>query len=159
MMTAPRQLGIVRNYEDLLQIMRARAQELRLTRLDIDRLAGLTSGHAGKLLAARPIKKMANSTMEFLLPALGMKIVALEDQEVLQFIKSTGQNWQAGMRAAATQYSLSHRFLRKIAALGGHARKKSQTPKQLSMQGRRAAKARWSAKADHDRVRDHSRDK
>jgi hypothetical protein len=48
-------LGEVWSYEDLHRIMRARANDLNLSREAIDAIAGLQSGYAAKLLSPRPI--------------------------------------------------------------------------------------------------------
>jgi hypothetical protein len=64
---------------------RARADELELSRLEIDRLGGLPSGYAGKLLGkdgaapGRKHKKMWPIALESMLGVLGLKILLIED--------------------------------------------------------------------------------
>jgi len=54
--TEPRRLATVRDYAELHLALRARAEELALSRTTLDEIAGLTPGHSSKLLAPRPIK-------------------------------------------------------------------------------------------------------
>jgi hypothetical protein len=76
--------GRTRN-RTLLETCRARADELELSRLEIDRLGGLPTGYAGKLLgkdggaSGRKHKKMWPVALESMLGVLGLKILLIED--------------------------------------------------------------------------------
>jgi hypothetical protein len=74
----------VEGYKGLVETCRARAEELALSRLEIDRLAGLPIGYSGKLLGrdgAGPKKKrMWPVGMESILGVLGLKILLIEDE-------------------------------------------------------------------------------
>ncbi len=68
---------------DMLAALRARADGLGLTRATIGTAAGLASGHAEKLLCDPPLRQIAWQTLEFLLPALGLKmLLAVDDQSM-----------------------------------------------------------------------------
>jgi predicted phosphoribosyltransferase len=54
---AENQLGVVRSDQDLHQALRDRANQLNIARETIDEIAGLTPGHASKLLAPQQIKR------------------------------------------------------------------------------------------------------
>jgi hypothetical protein len=74
------------DYKTLVEICRDRADELELSRLEIDRLGGLPTGYAGKILGkdagapGRKNKKVWPIAMEALLGALGLKILLIEDE-------------------------------------------------------------------------------
>ena len=72
------------DYRTLVETCRAPADELELSRLEIDRLGGLPTGYAGKLLgkdvgAGRRPKKMWPVALESMLGVLGLKILLIED--------------------------------------------------------------------------------
>jgi hypothetical protein len=71
-------------YEGLVETCRQRADELALSRAEIDRLAGLPAGWAGKVLGkgtleTRKPKRMWPSSLEAILRALGLQIIVVED--------------------------------------------------------------------------------
>jgi hypothetical protein len=69
----------------LVETCRARAEELEISRSEIDRLGGLPAGYAGKLLGkdggepGRKNKKMWPIALESMLGVLGLKILLIED--------------------------------------------------------------------------------
>jgi hypothetical protein len=76
---------LITDYRTLVETCRARADELELSRLEIDRLGGLPVGYAGKLLGkdggepGRKHKKMWPVALESMLGVLGLKILLIED--------------------------------------------------------------------------------
>jgi hypothetical protein len=76
---------MITDYRGLVDACRARADELDLSRLEIDRLGGLPVGYAGKLLGrdggapGRKHKKMWPIALESMLGVLGLKILLIED--------------------------------------------------------------------------------
>jgi hypothetical protein len=79
-MSEPRQIAVVRTYDDFKNALRARADELQLSRDTIDAF-GLPKGHAGHLLAPVPIKHIGPQSFGVLLTALGLKVLVVEDAE------------------------------------------------------------------------------
>jgi hypothetical protein len=73
----------VTGYQGLVETCRQRATELALSRLEIDRLAGLPSGYSAKLLGKDdgvPRKKrMWPASLEAILGTLGLQIIIIED--------------------------------------------------------------------------------
>lgn len=53
-----RQLATVRNYGQLIAVLRARSDELEITREITDAAGHLPSGYAGKLLSRTPVKNL-----------------------------------------------------------------------------------------------------
>jgi hypothetical protein len=76
---------LIGDYRTLVEACRARADELEISRLEIDRLGGLPPGYAGKLLGkdggapGRKHKKMWPVALESMLGVLGLKILLIED--------------------------------------------------------------------------------
>jgi hypothetical protein len=77
---------VIGDYRGLVEACRARADELALSRSEIDRLSGLPSGYAGKLLGkvdraqSREHKKMWPVSLELMLATLGLRILLIEDE-------------------------------------------------------------------------------
>ena len=71
-------------YKGLVETCRARADELAISRLELDRIAGLPAGYSGKLLgkdgAGKKHKRMWPIGLEAMLGALGLKILVIEDE-------------------------------------------------------------------------------
>ena len=76
---------LITDYRTLVETCRDRADELALSRLEIDRLGGLPTGYAGKLLGkdggdpGRKHKKIWPVALESMLGVLGLKILLIED--------------------------------------------------------------------------------
>jgi hypothetical protein len=70
-------------YKGLIEVCRHRANELALSRLEIDRLSGLPIGYSAKLLGKAdgvPRKKrMWPASLEAILGTLGLQIIIIED--------------------------------------------------------------------------------
>jgi hypothetical protein len=83
----PASLGrVISDYRTLVETCRQRADELALSRSEIDRLGGLPLGYAGKLLGKESVehrgkkcKKMWPVSLELMLAVLGLKLLAIED--------------------------------------------------------------------------------
>jgi hypothetical protein len=76
---------LIGDYRTLVETCRARADELAISRLEIDRLGGLPAGYSAKLLGkdagapGRKHKKMWPVALESMLGVLGLKILIIED--------------------------------------------------------------------------------
>jgi hypothetical protein len=70
-------------YSTLIETCRARADELGISRLELDRLAGLPAGYSGKLLGrdgCGPRQKRAwPVSLDAMLGALGLQVILIED--------------------------------------------------------------------------------
>jgi hypothetical protein len=129
-------LAEIRDYNSLHQALRIRAAQLEISRLDLDRLAYLTPGHASKLLSPRPTKWLGNQTLNFVLPALGVKLILVEDPEALARIRATTRRRNSKLdptkRNAAVSFSLSNRFFRRIGRKGGENSRKYMMPERAT---------------------------
>jgi hypothetical protein len=76
---AVRQLAVIHEYADLLSALRARAETLNVSRLEIDEAAGLQTGYCGKLLAQNPLRTLSRISLGAVLGALGLVLIVAED--------------------------------------------------------------------------------
>jgi hypothetical protein len=73
----PEPLPEITNYSTLIAACRLRADQLQVSRLTLDELAGLPSGYAAKLLALKSRKRIGIESLGALLGALGLKLIAV----------------------------------------------------------------------------------
>lgn len=142
-------LAIIDSYDDLHQALRQRREILNVSFETLDRAGALTSGHSSKLLSPSKIKRATFATLDFLLPALGVKLALIEDAQALEQLKKfptrevnvPARSVPWGRKGTQTVVSL--RFVKRIARAGGEARARALTPTQRSELARLAARARW----------------
>jgi hypothetical protein len=76
-------LAEITDYDSLIQALRARANELSISRETIDNLAGLPDRYANKVLSTGGRKRIGMQSLGLLLGALGLKLIAVPDEEAL----------------------------------------------------------------------------
>jgi hypothetical protein len=81
-------LAVVRNYNDLIAAVLARKQNLGITFEVLDAVSGLQEGYSCKLLGPGRKKKLGPLSFDCILAALGMKLVAVEDEEALARVRN-----------------------------------------------------------------------
>jgi hypothetical protein len=150
--TDPRQVVMVRNEADLRAVIRARCNELQITYETLDVVAVLPERYASKLLCEPPLKHMGAVTLWSVLGTLGYRISLVHDEELLtrfrdKLVVREHPPQSTGSRGRV-KFSFTHRFMRKIARLGGlksgqvrHAR--SIKKQERSRIARTAALKRW----------------
>lgn len=74
-------VGIARSYYALVEAIRRRVEELKLTRLEVDRLSGVQDGYSAKLLARKNIKVFGKLSTGLILEALGLELVIVKTKE------------------------------------------------------------------------------
>jgi hypothetical protein len=142
----PRPLAIVRDYDGLHALLRARSGELGLTREQMDERVGLTAGHSSKLLARVPSKRLGAATFGPVLAAFGIALIAVEDNEALALIE---QQLSASDRASDEK---PNRYDWRRMKGTGWARQMNGlrtlklTPEQRRASASRAARARWKSR-------------
>ena len=70
---------MVSDYSELVHALRDRAIEMQISRLDLDEIGGLTSGHSSKLLSSKPAKIFGPISLGPMLEVLGLRVVLVED--------------------------------------------------------------------------------
>jgi len=78
----PRQLAVVHDYAGLQAALRERCAKLGISRLELDRRAGLAEGHAGKLLGAGQVKRFGHVSLGSVLEVLGLALVVVEQKHL-----------------------------------------------------------------------------
>lgn len=159
MTDVPSLYGSAADPVELVEVLRRRKQELQITDQELDRIAGLTSGHSGKLLGAARVKRFGELSLFLMLGALGLRLaVVIDENASRKFSGQAEQSVQSSRmlaRATKGRYSVGplsrkviHRALvtagRKAARLGGIARAARLSPARRVQIARRAARARWA---------------
>lgn len=149
-MIAPRHIATVSNYDELIAALRARADELGVTRETLDAVSGMQTGYCSKLLAPVPIRALGPTSLGPMLGALGLAILVVEDAEALGKIskrieRSTKKRSNAGQKMLATKRRRKHRFPRgpEFAHIMRSRQLLTQSKAKRSRIAKTAAKARW----------------
>jgi hypothetical protein len=71
-------------YRGFIEICRARAVELGISRSELDRISGLPAGYSGRILgnyeAAKEPRRMWPASLDAILGTLGLRILIIEDE-------------------------------------------------------------------------------
>ena len=81
-------LGTVRDYDDLVAVIRARMIELDVTLATVDHVAGLPTNYASKLLGPHPGRRLGGMSFGAILGALGIKLLAVDDPSALARVRN-----------------------------------------------------------------------
>jgi hypothetical protein len=142
-----KELATVQSYGELITALRARADELKISRITIDSVTGLPGGYSSKLLASVPIRTLGRASFGPMLQALGLRLIVIEDPESLERFADQRDQRERAMPAAGTdevlRFEITRRKLGMLARRGGEERAAKMTPKQRQMSARKASRARW----------------
>ena len=69
---------VIKSRDELIAAIRERRDDLDLSCLTIDGIAGWADGYAGKALSPNPMKGLGPKALEAILGALALKIVRIE---------------------------------------------------------------------------------
>jgi hypothetical protein len=73
---------VIASYDDFISVCRDRADELELSRLEIDHISGLSTGYASILLMKTPRKNFGPISLTLMLDALGLRLLVVEDPKL-----------------------------------------------------------------------------
>jgi hypothetical protein len=73
---------LIGTYDEVIDTFRARADELELSRLEIDRLTGLGDAHTSHLLAKKFTQVFGPVSLPLMLDVLGLRLLVVEDPEL-----------------------------------------------------------------------------
>jgi hypothetical protein len=140
----PRVLAEFTDYDGMLAAVRARVAELQVNGERFDEFAGLPRGYLSKLIGARPVRRIAMTSMGPVMNGLGLRLLVIENQEATARLKNhLPPRNQSYVRSVAVHGHLTTRFLQKIGRKGG-ANSRKYLPKRLARRlARKAAAARW----------------
>ena len=85
---APHVIGEARNYDELLDLLKRRRDQLGVSLEVVETVAGLTQRYVGKLFSPTKIKAIGPISMGPLLGALCLKLLVAIDQEQYERLKS-----------------------------------------------------------------------
>jgi hypothetical protein len=154
-------IATVTTYAGFIEALRARCDQLQISRSALDHVSGLQDGYSAKLLAMpqpqTSMRTLGKTSFDLLIPALGIKLALVEDEVVTSQLRSrldVQNRDEAQVRSASIKASknsppgLRSVFMHAIARLGGHARARKLTAERRIAIARRAAKARWRRAAE-----------
>jgi hypothetical protein len=78
---APQIIAEIRSMADIHDALRARFEALELSRVTIGAAAGLSDGHASKLLSPVPVKRFGDVSLWPTLEVAGVKLCLVEDPD------------------------------------------------------------------------------
>src|SRR6516165_4324542 len=121
------------SYDEMLTAVRSRIQTLQIQGERFEHFAGLPTGYLSKLVGARPIRRIAMTSMGPLFSALGIYCVMFEDPVATARLKNRviPRN-NSYPRATYTSLVITDRKWRRIQKLGRKARWKKLTKRQRS---------------------------
>jgi hypothetical protein len=133
-----RPIAIARSYADLRRAIADWCGQIGMTREEMDEEAGLTSGHAGKILADKASRRLGIVTLGRVIAAAGLVMVLAIDPDApprpaKRGSNANGSNEKHWRRLRGTSWG------RRMAAM----RAVKLSPIQRSESARKAAQARW----------------
>lgn len=143
-MTEP--LATVTCYRDLHAAWRRRADVVRISREQLDKICGFPDGYTAQLLAAEPRKRASLDAALVLTGALGMAAALNEDAgamfRIAEMVGSRREERVSASREASERKRL-RRLVKKLSRMGNLARSQKTTPEQRSRSASKAARTRW----------------
>src|SRR5262245_51215087 len=76
---APRIVCEIRSIDDLHTYFRHRAEEIDVSRLALDAIAGLSAGYCSSLLEPKPLQRLTLSNVPLVAGAMALRLVLVED--------------------------------------------------------------------------------
>ncbi len=156
--------GLARCPDDLVRLFRARKDELMLSDLTVDEIAGNQSGYTGKLLGQACTKGVSMAMLFTLSGALGLAVAVVEDSEALRryvdraprkvrrqgelhMLKRLSKEQRVRVLEAVSWRLLKRETLSEIGRKGGEQSslvRRDKIPRRRRCEiGRIAARARW----------------
>lgn len=143
--------GPIADESDLVAALRARLEEINVSRAEVDEECELPAGYTSKRLAVPQIKYFGRDAFWNIAEALGLAIVLVEDpaatqrhatrmkRRVKKYARIENSHW--GLRVE----QIIRERTRRTASLGGQARAKNMTPEARTKAARKAVLIRWNA--------------
>lgn len=90
--------AVIRNYAQLIAVVRARIDELNVAAETIDDVAGLPTRYTAKLLCPMQMKALGRHSLGPMLGTVGLALVAVDDDEALARVQSRLSKRRGGRR-------------------------------------------------------------
>jgi len=149
--TSPRVLLEVRSSDDLHNLLRRRAEEIDVSRLLLDQLAGLSAGFSSHVLADEGRCRLTIDNAALLVPAMGLKLIVVEDPaDVARMQRRWTSRGGAANTApiAASPWERAGELRREQCRRAGKARARSMSKPERTELARRGGEARAEALTD-----------
>jgi hypothetical protein len=98
-------LGVCRTSDDLRAILRTRIAQLNITFETLDHIAGLPTRYCSKVLGIRATRNFGQISLDALLGATGIMLIAVEDLEALERVRNRltpleriDHNWREALK-------------------------------------------------------------
>ena len=101
---------LISTYDELVDAVRDRCDEMLMTRQELDHQAGLADGHAGKLLCHSQLKRLGMRSLELVLGGIGCKLGLVEDPAQAAKIRARMTPRQRPIRETARSASVQSRL-------------------------------------------------
>lgn len=132
-----------RDYEGLLDGLRARIEQLNVAGETLDQISGLARGHAHKLVGVRPVKTLGLKSLGDMLGALGLRIVLEHDQDAFDLVAGRLKRRADYQIRRALRIMVTAQYLRGIGKVGAEAGHAKRTPEQRKSHATRLVNIRW----------------
>lgn len=156
-MSGPPQVAVL-GYEGACAAIRARLDQLNISRSALDSLATLPDGNAAKLLSPVPDKRMMAETMLRIMDMIGLDVVVVPragfEQEIADLVSERLRPpvpngrlrsvLRIKKKARLERIFSDPNFFKKIGRTGGRACAKRKSASERSRSASVAAKARWT---------------
>jgi hypothetical protein len=141
-------LGVCRTADDLRRVLRARFAQLGVSFETVDAISGLPTRYTAKVLGLQPTRRFGQFSLDGLLGAAGIKLVAFEDTEALARVQTRLVPLQRVDSSGAVRRRIVVKFtpdfMREIGRLGGLKSAAAASKKRhLSEINRAKALKRW----------------
>ena len=142
------ELAVVHDYEELRTALRARAEALDISRLEIDRISGVANGYSATVLSDTARKRIGANAIGPLLAALGLQLVVREDPEMVARFTSRCEKRVPNMAhtdrvRASTLKRLKPVIFAELGRKGGLAFWATKTEAERGEWGRQMIAKRW----------------
>jgi hypothetical protein len=150
-------LAVVKDYGELHLAMRARKESLQISNETLADLSGMHGGHVNKMMAVPPSKKMGIVAFGNILQALALKLLVVEDPEMMCRMagRMTRRAEKQVRKASLDPAQAVANYKRRFALKGVRSRLKATTAEQRSAIAQTAARVRWHKKGN-GKSNDHS---
>ena len=139
----PRIVATFDSYAGMLDAIRARVNELQVSGERLDEYVGLPRGYYSKVAGAKPIRRLAMTSLAPILNGLGLKCQFIEDPMGTEHLKNCVAPRNSSYVRGAPSIVLTVRHFKKIGRKGAQARVDNSTKEQRQEWAKKAAAARW----------------
>lgn len=141
-------IGSPRSYDELLTVVQAQMSKLNIGINQLEGICGLAKGLPSKIFSPSRVRPMGLMHLFLIAPELGLKIVFVESQELLEKRRLPDKPYEAnharfGNDASRASTGMVKRVARHLAPIAGRARWQGIPAEDRSKHARWLARRRW----------------